>query len=374
MSGLAFVLAVLATGCPPGAPPGHIVVDPLVEPEERVVALAPFAPRQLDLVRDAHNVAQLAARPLAAKIGREHVIGPSELGHLGTGRVVIVPPSITRDTDQASVGIMLAALIARKIEQDGGAKSVVGPARMQSRLRPGMKLDDHFVLAREFDGDVLLHSKISPVSQTPAEAKVRRAILSGELHVFGLDGSGSSAKQPFASILWRFTFPESPAERKSARFRKMDPAACRGLALRSAAERLADWFLLGGGMRREDFVARARSLGAQLLVVGQLSELSQVHDRLAQTRQGNIGMRLQVLDISGEQPTDASKLINWYFVFPEVPEHRYDARYVAMSTDEFRVEVLRFAAERVAGLFFRHFRPKTSGEIKVPRATPDAPR
>jgi hypothetical protein len=208
-TGVACLLAVLAAGCGRDAPPGYVVVDPIVDPAERTIAFAPFDAREPERLREGIALAALATERLRAEVGRERVIGPAEMKHL-----------LRRD------------------------------------------------------------------------------------------------------------------------------------------------------MRQADYVAVARKLGADLLVVGELTYFSQTHDKLFQSRQADIGMWFRILDVGSEGgPIDMSKLINWYFVFPESAGERMDPQYAGMDRASFRREALRFAATRVASVFFRHFRPRGSDRVKIPMAT-----
>jgi len=98
-----------------------------------------------------------------------------------------------------------------------------------------------------------------------------------------------------------------------------------------------------------------REVGAQLLVVGEVTFLTEQHDKLLQSREGAIGLRFRVLDVSKFPPKSQAR-IDWRLRFPEGVGGQFDPQYVMMGDTTFRAELLRFAARRMAALFYKHVR------------------
>jgi hypothetical protein len=111
--------------------------------------------------------------------------------------------------------------------------------------------------------------------------------------------------------------------------------------------------VLRGGFQAGRLAAIGREVGAKLLVVGEIRYIDLHYSRELQMRDGRLGLRLSILEVTGLK-TETLKHVQGDLVFPEEPEDRYETRYVLMKKDAFRNELLRFAAEWVAKLFYEH--------------------
>ena len=109
-----------------------------------------------------------------------------------------------------------------------------------------------------------------------------------------------------------------------------------------------------------------QKLGVALLVVGQITFLDAWHDKELMSREGTIGLRFRVLDVSKSPPTRLAR-VSWRRAFPEGVGEKFDERYVSMNEVLFRQELLKCGARSVAGVFYDHFerrRPVSQMEVE----------
>ncbi|MFH1731165.1 MAG: hypothetical protein ABIF82_05900 [Planctomycetota bacterium] len=97
-----------------------------------------------------------------------------------------------------------------------------------------------------------------------------------------------------------------------------------------------------------------RDIGAELLVVGEFTFLETHHDKLLQSREGTVGFKFRVLDVSKFPPKPLAN-VNWRFGFPEDVGAKFETQYASMDTNTFRQHLLRYGAGHVAGTFYDHF-------------------
>lgn len=100
-----------------------------------------------------------------------------------------------------------------------------------------------------------------------------------------------------------------------------------------------------------------QKLGVALLVVGQITFLDAWPDRedgKVISREGTIGLRFRVLDVSKSLPTRLAR-VSWRRAFPEGVGEKFDERYVSMNEVLFRQELLKCGARSVARVFYDHF-------------------
>jgi hypothetical protein len=112
---------------------------------------------------------------------------------------------------------------------------------------------------------------------------------------------------------------------------------------------------LSAGMNESRWVEIGREAGAELLVVGNITYLETYHDKLVQSREGVIGIRFRVLDVSKAEALRIAN-VNWQFGFPEEPGDKFDPAYLSMDPLAFRNELLKLGARRIAELFYDHVR------------------
>ena len=116
--------------------------------------------------------------------------------------------------------------------------------------------------------------------------------------------------------------------------------------------------VLRNGMDESRWYDIGREAGADLLVIGEIPYLNIVDDKLVQSREGTIGLRFLVVDVT-EFPPGAPTRVTWPVnVFPEAPGEKYDPFYRDMDAAQFRREVLGYGASRVASAFYDHFERK----------------
>jgi len=111
--------------------------------------------------------------------------------------------------------------------------------------------------------------------------------------------------------------------------------------------------ILRGKMHEGRWSDIGQEAEVELLVVGEITSLETRYDKLIQAREGGIGLRFRVLDVSAFPP-EPLKEMNWYFNFPDDSE-KFEPRYVLMDDATFRNEVLKYGAGWVAGVFYDHF-------------------
>jgi hypothetical protein len=124
--------------------------------------------------------------------------------------------------------------------------------------------------------------------------------------------------------------------------------------------------VLKSGMNESRWIPIARHVNADLLVVGEITFLEAYYDKLLQTREGVMGVRARVLDVSGPE-AELVKFLTCRFSFPEEVGEKFDPKYIDMGDMEFRHEVLRFGAGWLAGVFYDHLekrRPVRRFEVK----------
>ena len=96
-----------------------------------------------------------------------------------------------------------------------------------------------------------------------------------------------------------------------------------------------------------------RQAGAKLLVVGEVTYLDMHFDKLIQAREGVIGVEFRVLDVT-TRPAKSLARVNWRLMFPEGAGEKFESRYAEMKPEIFRNEMVKFAATRVARIFFEY--------------------
>ena len=100
--------------------------------------------------------------------------------------------------------------------------------------------------------------------------------------------------------------------------------------------------------------AIGRKLGVAALVVGEVTIFDSWEDKQMGSREGVIGIRLRVLDVSGSVPKRIASLRESRFQFPPGTGGRFDPRYTTMEDAVFRREMLKYAARQVARFFYDH--------------------
>ena len=114
---------------------------------------------------------------------------------------------------------------------------------------------------------------------------------------------------------------------------------------------------LAGGMDESRWNEIGRSVGVELLVVGQIMFFQTQFDEQFRLREGSIKIKFRILDVSGFPPKELTR-VNWWFGYPEDTEAKFSEKYVSMDEMTFRGEVIKFAARRVAGTFYDHLEQK----------------
>jgi len=108
-----------------------------------------------------------------------------------------------------------------------------------------------------------------------------------------------------------------------------------------------------------------QATGAELVVLGELMVVETQFSRGHQMRSGVIGYRFQVLEVKDPGKRRAPRA-NWSFNFPADPADAYDTRYVTMTKEAFRHEMIGFGAARLAGAFYDHLEKKsTASQLEV---------
>lgn len=98
-----------------------------------------------------------------------------------------------------------------------------------------------------------------------------------------------------------------------------------------------------------------RITGAELLVVGEFTFLEAHYDKLLQSREGTIGFKFRVLDVSKFPPEPLATATDMRYRFPEGLGDKFDPQYTTMDDKTFRRELLHYAAGHLAGTFYDHF-------------------
>lgn len=114
---------------------------------------------------------------------------------------------------------------------------------------------------------------------------------------------------------------------------------------------------LAGGVDESRWNEIGRSVGAELLVVGQITFFQTQLDEGFRLHEGAIKIKFRVLDVSTFPPKELTR-VNWWFGYPEGTEAKFSEEYVSMDEMTFRGEVIKFAARRVAGIFYDHYEQK----------------
>jgi hypothetical protein len=127
---------------------------------------------------------------------------------------------------------------------------------------------------------------------------------------------------------------------------------------------------LMGGMDESRWVDIGRKAGAELLVIGHITYLECYHDKLAGSRDGVIGFKFRVWDVSGVE-AKRLKRVDWQFGHPENPADKFDPSFVTMDAITFRNEVLKLGAKRISELFYDHLRKKATESRLVVRSYKD---
>ncbi len=94
-------------------------------------------------------------------------------------------------------------------------------------------------------------------------------------------------------------------------------------------------------------------VGAKLLVVGEVTFISTQYDKLLQSKEGTIGIEFRILDVSVFAPRRLAR-VNWRLGFPEEAGGKFGPEYVTMDEASFRNELIKFAARKIAGVFYDH--------------------
>ncbi len=113
--------------------------------------------------------------------------------------------------------------------------------------------------------------------------------------------------------------------------------------------------LLKDGLNEARWMAIGRELAAELIVVVEITAIDAWHDKELQCREGVIGVDVRVLDVSKATPKRIRD-INWMFSFPEELGERFGVQYVGMDDETFRGELLKYAADNVAKVFYDHLK------------------
>lgn len=117
--------------------------------------------------------------------------------------------------------------------------------------------------------------------------------------------------------------------------------------------------LLKGDLNEARWNAIGREVGAKILVVGEITFLEAYQDKLLQSREGSIGVRFRILDVSApDVAKPLSPPVDWRFGYPEDVGDKFDPKFVSMDDLTFRHEVLRHGARQVAGVFYDHLKKK----------------
>lgn len=95
-----------------------------------------------------------------------------------------------------------------------------------------------------------------------------------------------------------------------------------------------------------------RITGAELLVVGEFTFLETHYDNLLQSREGRVGFKFRVLDVSKFPPKLLTQANDMRCRFPEGLGDKFDPQYTTMNEKTFRRELLHYAAGHLAGTFY----------------------
>ena len=106
------------------------------------------------------------------------------------------------------------------------------------------------------------------------------------------------------------------------------------------------------GLDESRWHAIGRDTGAELLVVGEFTFLETHYDKLLQSRDGRVGFKFRVLDVSKFPPKLLTKATGMWYRFPEGLGDKFDPQYTTMDEKTFRRELLHYAAGHLAGTFY----------------------
>ena len=112
---------------------------------------------------------------------------------------------------------------------------------------------------------------------------------------------------------------------------------------------------LGKGLDESRLHEIGRETGARLLVVGEFTFLEAPYDKLLQSREGVVGLKFRVLDVSKFPPELLTQATDARYRFPDELGAKFDPKYVSMDGKTFRRELLQYAAWHIAGTFYDHF-------------------
>jgi len=111
----------------------------------------------------------------------------------------------------------------------------------------------------------------------------------------------------------------------------------------------------------------AQKAQAKLLVTGDIGYLTTRFRNASQSRHGTIAIQFLVRELGAANTTKPAAKVNWSFAFP-LAEDAFDPKYVHMNAKQFRLEMLKYTAQQVAGLFYDHLRrkrPTSHREVRV---------
>jgi len=100
--------------------------------------------------------------------------------------------------------------------------------------------------------------------------------------------------------------------------------------------------------------AVGRKLGVAALVVGEVTTVDTWADKQMGSREGIIGVRFRVFDVSSAVPKRIASVRESKFTFPPGQAGRFDPRYTTMEEAAFRQEMFKYTARRLARFFYDH--------------------
>lgn len=111
--------------------------------------------------------------------------------------------------------------------------------------------------------------------------------------------------------------------------------------------------VLAEGVDESRWTEIGKEVGADMLVVGEINYLDSQLDKLLESHEGIVGLEFRVLDLSQTPPKPAAR-VRWRLSFPENQSSKFAPEYTSMDEQVFRHEMLRYAAKKIAGLFYTH--------------------